>query len=74
MAVEPPAKKKYAKRQVVISAVVDKDGRVSKVAVLRTPDPRVSTPIAKALAKWLFHPAQAHSAPVAVKVLIGISL
>lgn len=66
--------KKYAQRQVVISAVVDKDGKVSQVAVLRTPDPRVSAPIAKALAKWVFHPAQAHSAPVAVKALIGIPL
>ena len=66
--------KKYSERQVVISAVVDKDGKVSNVAVLRTPDPRVSAPIAKALTKWVFHPAQAHSAPVAVKVLIGIPL
>jgi len=65
---------KYAERQVVVSAVVDKDGKVSQVAVLRTPDQRVSTPIARALAKWIFHPAQVNSAPIAVKVLIGIPL
>jgi len=65
---------KYAQRQVVISAVVDKDGKVSDVTVKRTPDPRVSNPIARAFSKWVFHPAELNDQPVAVKVLIGIPL
>jgi hypothetical protein len=65
---------KYAHRQVVISAVVDKEGKVSHIAVKRTPDPRVSNPIAQALGKWIFHPAQVNSQPIAVKILIGIPL
>jgi hypothetical protein len=65
---------KYAHRQVVISAVVDKEGKVSHITVKRTPDPRVSNPIAQALSKWIFHPAQVNSQPIAVKVLIGIPL
>jgi hypothetical protein len=65
---------KYANRQVVISALVDKDGKVSGVTVKRTPDARVSTPIAQAFGKWTFHPAQVNNQPVAVKVLIGIPL
>ena len=36
--------KKYAERQVVIYAIVDKDGKVSQVAVKKTPDRRVSDP------------------------------
>ena len=66
--------KKYSSRQVVIFAIVDKEGKVSQIAVKRTPDPRVSTPIARALAKWTFRPAQVNGQPTAVKILIGIPL
>src|SRR5579864_8479037 len=65
---------KYSQRQVVFSALIDKEGKVSDVTVKRTPDPRVSTPIAKAFSKWVFHPAEVNNQPVAVKVLIGIPL
>lgn len=65
---------RYAQRQVVIYAVVDKEGKVSQVAVKKTPDHRVSDPIAQALAKWVFRPAQVNGQPTAVKVLIGIPL
>jgi Gram-negative bacterial TonB protein C-terminal len=66
--------RKYAQRQVVISAVVDQDGKVSRVTIKQTPDPRVSDPIAQALAKWVFRPAQMGGQPVAVKILLGIPL
>jgi hypothetical protein len=66
--------KKYAQRQVVISAIVDKEGKVSHVVVKQTPDPRVSDPIAHALAKWVFRPAVHNNQPVSVKVLLGIPL
>ena len=70
----PELEKKYAQRQVVISAVVDKEGKVSHLAVKQTPDARVSDPIVQALSKWVFRPAQLNNQPVAVKVLIGIPL
>jgi hypothetical protein len=66
--------KKYAQRQVVIYAVVDKDGKVAHIAVKQTPDPRVSDAIVEALSKWVFRPAQLNGQPVAVKVLLGIPL
>jgi hypothetical protein len=66
--------KRYAERQVVIYAIVDKDGKVSQVAVKKTPDRRVSDPIAQALGKWVFRPAQLNGQPTAVKILIGIPL
>jgi len=71
----PPAlEKKYSHRQIVIYAVVGKDGKVSQVSVKRTPDPRVSDPIANVLKKWIFHPAQVNSQPASVKILLGIPL
>jgi hypothetical protein len=66
--------KEYSERQVVIYAIVDKEGKVSQVAVKKTPDRRVSDAIAQALAKWLFRPAQVNGQPTAVKVLIGIPI
>lgn len=72
--IPPELQKKYAQRQVLIFAIVDKEGKVSHLAVKRTPDPRVSTPIAQALAKWVFRPAQVNGQPTAVKILIGVPL
>jgi hypothetical protein len=71
----PPAlAKKYAQHQIVIYAVVSKEGKVSQVSVKRTPDPRVSDPIANALKKWIFHPAEVNNQPASVKILLGIPL
>ena len=70
----PAIAKKYAQHQVVINAIVGKDGKVSGVSVKRTPDPRVSDPIAAALKKWVFHPALVNNQPVSVKILLGIPL
>src|SRR5262249_23922726 len=56
--------KRYAQRQVVINAVVDKDGKVAHILVKQTPDRRVSDPIVRALAKWVFRPAQLSGQPV----------
>jgi Gram-negative bacterial TonB protein C-terminal len=66
--------KRYPDHQVVIYAVIDKDGKIGQIEVKRTPDPRISDPIADALKKWSFHPAQLNNRPVAVKVLFGIPL
>jgi hypothetical protein len=66
--------KKYEQRQVVISAVVDKEGKVTDLAVKQTPDARVSDPIVQALSKWVFRPAMLNHQPVAVKILVGIPL
>ena len=70
----PALAKKYAQHQVVIYAVIGNDGKVSGVSVKRTPDPRVSDPIAAALKKWVFHPALVNNQPVSVKILLGIPL
>ena len=66
--------KKYTQRQVVIYAVVDKEGKVGRISVKQTPDTRVSAPIVQALSKWVFRPAQLNNQPVAVKILLGIPL
>jgi hypothetical protein len=66
--------KKYSQRQVVVYALLGADGKLSHISVKQTPDAHVSTPIAQALSKWVFRPAQMNNQPVAVKILLGIPL
>lgn len=66
--------KAYAQQQVVIFGVLGTDGKLTHLSVKQTPDVHVSTPIEKALAKWVFRPAQLNNHPVAAKILIGIPL
>jgi hypothetical protein len=66
--------KRYSQRQVVVYALLGMDGKLSHITVKQTPDPHVSGPIAQALTKWVFRPAQMNNQPVAVKVLLGIPI
>jgi hypothetical protein len=66
--------KAYAQQQVVVYGVLGADGKLTHLSVKQTPDVKVSTPIEKALAKWVFRPAQLNNRPVAAKILIGIPL
>lgn len=66
--------KKYSQGQVVVYAMLGADGKLSHISVKQTPDVHVSAPIAQALAKWVFRPAQMNNQPVAVKILMGIPL
>ncbi len=72
--IPPNLQKKYARRQVVIFAIVGADGKVSQVSVKRTPDTKVSDAIAATFRKWVFHPALVNNQPVGVKILVGIPL
>jgi hypothetical protein len=65
---------KYAHREVILYAVLGADGKVSNISVKQTPDTEVSAAVARALAKWVFHPAQLNNRPVAVKILLGVPI
>jgi hypothetical protein len=66
--------KEYAQQQIVISAILGTDGKLTHITTKQSPDPKVTVPVEKALAKWVFHPAQLDNKPVAVKILLGIPL
>jgi hypothetical protein len=72
--IDADLQRKYAQRQVVVYAILGEDGKVTHISVKQTPDAKVSDPIAQALSKWVFRPAQLNNKPVAVKLLIGIPL
>ncbi len=66
--------KRYVQQEVVAYAVLGTDGKLTHISIKQTPDAQVSTPIAHALGKWVFRPAQMNNKPVPVKILIGIPL
>jgi len=72
--IPPELAKAYSQQQVVIYAVLGTDGKLTHISVKQTPDAQVSTPIEKALAKWVFRPAQLENKPVPVKILVGVPL
>jgi len=52
--------------------VIGTDGRVDRLRILRSVDPRLDRSAAEALQKWEFEPAQRNGAPVEVDVVAEI--
>jgi TonB family protein len=57
---------------VRLSAVIQKDGHVDAVAVVRRLDERLDRSAQEALAKWQFEPALRNGAPVAVDAIFEV--
>jgi TonB family protein len=57
---------------VTLYAVIHSDGRVSDIRVLDSPDDRLDSYAAKALAGWKFVPAERAGKPVALEALVMI--
>jgi hypothetical protein len=66
--------RKYARRQVVVYAIINAEGKLQQAAVKETPDPLLNPAALAALAKWTFKPAERNFHRVSVKILLGIPL
>jgi hypothetical protein len=69
-----PLLHKYVRSQVVISAILDQQGRLEQMSVRQTPDLGLVPSILTALSHWAFKPAEIDGQRVAIKVLLGIPL
>ena len=58
--------------RVQLACVIDEEGKVSQVELIRGADPRLNQSAEEALAKWEFYPAVRNGEPVAVDVLVEI--
>jgi len=65
---------RYDGRQVVVYAVINTEGRFEQLIVKESPTVELNAPILHALRRWTFRPAQLAGKPVALKVLLGITL
>lgn len=57
---------------VTLYAVINADGKVGDIRVLNSPDERLDSYAAKALASWKFLPAERAGKPVAVEAVVEI--
>jgi hypothetical protein len=59
---------------IVVSGILNVNGRLEQISVKKTPDPRINAVIADALVNWMFQPSQIQGNPVALKIMLGIRL
>jgi TonB family protein len=57
---------------VRLAAVIEKDGRVDQVELLRGVDARLDATAAEALGKWIFEPALRNGTPIAVDAVFEV--
>jgi TonB family protein len=57
---------------VTLYAIIHSDGRVSDIRVLNSPDERLDSYAAQALARWKFVPAERAGKPVALEAVVEI--
>jgi protein TonB len=57
---------------VTLYAVIRSDGKVGDIRILSSPDDRLDSYAAKALARWKFAPAERAGKPVAIEALVKI--
>jgi Gram-negative bacterial TonB protein C-terminal len=62
---------KYTGQTVVASAVIDVEGRIQGLRIIRSPNSILDPFLIAALREWIFQPAQSGGQAVAVKVLLG---
>ena len=60
------------KGMVTLYAVIHSDGRVGDIRVLNSPDDRLDSYAAQALARWKFQPAVRAGKPVALEAVVVI--
>jgi protein TonB len=68
------ARKAGVQGTVVLLIVIDQDGRVGEIEVLRSPDPRFGFDLAaiEAVKQWRYQPALLAGRPVAVQASVTI--
>ena len=69
----PPAlMSAHVQGEVILYAIVRKDGSVDSIQLLKGLDPELDQNAAEALARWKFRPAQSHGAPVELEAVVHI--
>jgi hypothetical protein len=59
---------------MVARGVVNKNGELTALKVLQSPNSLLIEPVLDALGKWTFQAAEANGEPIEVKVLLGIPI
>ena len=68
----PDAVREKVEGQVILHAIIRRDGHVERVEILRSLDPRLDERAINALLRWEFQPATRNGAPVDLEAVINI--
>lgn len=68
----PEAVKQHIDGEVVLYAIIRKDGSVDSVQLVKGVDPQLDSNAMKALAKWKFKPGMRDGAPVDIEAVVHI--
>jgi hypothetical protein len=66
--------RRYVQRVIVVSGVIDTEGKLGQVLVMQSPDDRLTGELTEALSKWIFRPAELNGHPISAKIMLGVPL
>jgi len=66
--------RRYVQRVIVVSGVIDTEGKLGQVLVMQSPDDRLTGELTEALSKWVFRPAELNGHPISAKIMLGVPL
>jgi TonB family protein len=68
----PELRKANVEGEVILYAIIRKDGSVDSIQLVRSVDPGLDANAMEALAQWKFRPAQKHGEPVDLEAVVHI--
>ena len=70
----PDLATKYARRLIVVAAIMNLAGKLEEIKIKQTPDSQLNAALMEALGNWNFQPSKIDGKAIALKVLFGIRL
>ena len=68
----PELRTQHVDGDVVLYAIIRKDGSVDSIQLVHSVDPRLDANAMEALAQWKFRPAEKHGEPVDLEAVVHI--
>lgn len=68
----PELRTEHVEGEVVLYAIIRKDGSVDSIQLVRSVDPRLDANAMEALAQWKFRPAEKHGEPVDLEAVVYV--
>ena len=70
----PDLATKYARRLIVVAAIINLAGKLEEIKIRQTPDNQLNAALTEALGNWHFQPSEIDGKAIALKVLFGVRL
>ncbi len=68
----PELRSKHVEGEVILYAIIRKDGSVDSIQLVHSVDPRLDADAMEALAQWKFEPGEKRGAPIDLEAVVHI--